>query len=417
MLVHGLGGDRWGDFAHWAAHSEEAAPLREHFQLWNFSHPVSGVTAPIGFSSAYPSFPESIVAYLARFLADAESNGVEVEGETYYFPSGPYAMLTHSQGGIKARAFMLNYPEQADRVFAVVTLGCPHMGSPWATPEWVRHTLSTLGLTNEFLGEKIIEGALAELILNGYFNVKRQSDLDTGWGNFDMQGGFGIPTRDFATWYWPWGLREATVSARDANLTYARELPDIADQTFEPPELFDTYCGGLDLITPSERGEMHLDKFFVYASYIDVIDDFTRMLAGMGWDDYDDRMTMNGGLRLVQILMGLVESSGSVYPLGAYHVGDGFVPIQSQLLMDGAETELLYKTKIVRGWEVPVQPIELKEDVIQAHTLALPERIRILRGWSHLDTVTGRYRPEVGHSELFQGVLDDLLSVLPEASR
>ena len=47
------------------------------------------------------------------------------------------------------------------------------------------------------------------------------------------------------------------------------------------------------------------------------------------------------------------------------------------------------------------------------HTLALPERLRILKGWSHLDTITGRYCLESGRSELFPRVVEDLLSVMP----
>ncbi len=413
VLIHGMVSDRWTDFAHWAEHSDEAAQLREHFQLWNFSHPGTGVTAPIGFSSAYPSFSESVVAYLARFIADAERDGVDVDGTQYLFPSGPYAILTHSTGGLKARAFLVNYPEHAERVFTVITLGCPHMGTPWATPEWARHTLSRIGLTQEFIGEKILQGLLAELVLNGYFNTQRQGDLDTGWANFDAASGFGIPTRKFISWYWPWELRQITVSPRDANHTFARELPGIEDDTFEPPELFDTYCGGLDLITPGERGGMHLDKFFVYASYIDIADDITRALNGVSPDDYESRDTLNGGLRLVQALMAVVESEQASYPHGAYRVGDGFVPVQSQLLLDGTEGMLLYETRAIGAWTVPAMPTQLRESVIHAHTLALPERLRILKGWSHLDTITGRYEVESRHSEFFQRVLEDLLSVLP----
>ncbi len=415
ILIHGMVSDRWTDFAHWAEHSDEAAAFRAHFQLWNFSHPGTGVTAPIGFSSAYPSFSESVVAYLARFIENAETHGVELEGKRYVFPSGPYAMVAHSAGGLKARAFLVNYPEHAERVFAVVTLACPHTGTPWGTPEWVRHTLSGIGFTREFIGEKIFQGLLAELALNGYFNIQRQGDLDVGWANFDAAGGFGIPTRTFRAWLWPWNLHEITLSPRDANLTCARELSGIADETFEPSELFDTYCGGLDLITPAERGGMHLDKFFVYAGYIDAADDITRALNGSVPDDHENRYTMNSALRLVQQVMSTVESAGASYPIGTYRVGDGFVPLQSQLLLDGTETERVYETQVIRGREIPVFPTRLREDLLRAHTLALPDRIRILKGWSHLDTITGRYRPESGQSALFPRVVDDLLSVLPVA--
>ena len=158
---------------------------------------------------------------------------------------------------------------------------------------------------------------------------------------------------------------------------------------------------------------MHLDKFFVYASYIDIADDITRALNGVSPDDYESRDTLNGGLRLVQALMAVVESEQASYPHGAYRVGDGFVPVQSQLLLDGTEGMLLYETRAIGAWTVPAMPTQLRESVIHAHTLALPERLRILKGWSHLDTITGRYEVESRHSEFFQRVLEDLLSVLP----
>ncbi len=413
VLIHGMMSDRWNDFTHWAEHSDEAAAFREHFQLWNFSHPGAGVTAPIGFSAAYPAFSESVVAYLARFIQKAEADGVEREGKRYVFPPGPYALLAHSAGGLKARSFLVNFPEHAQRVFAVVALGCPHMGTPWGTPEWVRHTLNSIGFTREFIGEKIFQGLLAELTLNGYFNMKRQGDLDMGWANYDAAGGFGIPTRTFRAWFWPWHLREITLSPRDANLSYARELEGIDDETFEPAELFDTYCGGLDLITPVERGGMHLDKFFIYAGYLDVAEDITRLLNALAPDEHENRYTMNSALRLVQQLMSTVESAGASYPIGAYRVGDGFVPLQSQLLLDGTETERIYETRLIHGWEIAEFPTKLREEVIFEHTLALPERIRILKGWSHLDTITGRYSPESGRSGLFPRVVDDLLSAMP----
>jgi len=413
VLIHGSGDDRWGDFSHWAQYSDEAALLRKHFQVWNFSHPMSGVAAPIGLSRDYPAFSESVVAALDGYIAEAEEDGVLVDGERYFFSKGPYAILTHSQGGIKARALLVNYPEHAERVFAVVSLNCPHMGTPWATPEWVRHTLSKVGLTRRLTLEKIFQGVLAEGVLRGYINVDRQSDLDTGWANFDRAGGFGIPTRTFSAWYWGGGIKNVTLSPCDANQTNARELPGIADETFEPPALLDVYCGGLDCITPSERGGMFLDKFFVYAGYIVFLDDFAGALTGAAPQENAARSVQNSALRTVQLLMTITDSEGSVYPIAAYRVGDGFVPLQSELLLDGAETALIYKTRKFLGWEVPVFPTELREDLIREHTLALPEKLRILRGWSHLDTITGRYNPETGHSELFQQVLDDLLSVLP----
>ena len=96
-------------------------------------------------------------------------------------------------------------------------------------------------------------------------------------------------------------------------------------------------------------------------------------------------------------------------------VGDGFVPLQSQLMLDGKEDQFIYETRDVLGWTVPRLPIRLNMDVINEHTLGDPDKIRIWPGWSHLDTVTGRYNKETGHSELFVQIGEDLMGVLPES--
>ena len=111
--------------------------------------------------------------------------------------------------------------------------------------------------------------------------------------------------------------------------------------------------------------------------------------------------------------MGFVPSAGADWPMSPYRMGDGFVPLQSQLMLDGKETIPVYKTHEVLGWRVPVLPFTPDLELIAQHTLADPERIRIWPGWSHLDTVTGRYNQETGHSELFIQVAADLASVLP----
>ncbi|MCF6285434.1 MAG: hypothetical protein L3K26_09620, partial [Candidatus Hydrogenedentes bacterium] len=147
LMIHGAGTDRWGEFTHWVRSSPEAAEFRANFQLWSFSHNMAGINAPIGFDPDCPDYEESIVAYLARFLEEATEVGAPTINEIYKFPSdGPMTIITNSHGALKARAFMINYPEYGDRVLGAVTLGGPHTGTPWATPEWLRFTASRFGL-------------------------------------------------------------------------------------------------------------------------------------------------------------------------------------------------------------------------------------------------------------------------------
>jgi pimeloyl-ACP methyl ester carboxylesterase len=416
VLIHGMGTDRWADFIHWAAHSPDAETFRRRYQVWNYPHPTEGVNAAIGYRRDFPGFGESIVAYLDRFILSAMSDGVETDGVRCFFPEGRYCILTHSEGGLVARAFLNNFPEQAERVLAVVTLSAPHLGSPWATPEWVRHTATRLGFSARKILGRTLEATVAQFLLTSYFSTSKQSDLDLGWVNYDAAGGLGLPCKDFQVFRCKRDLVTLTVSPRDANQTGARELPGCADNTFEPAAPLSPYCGGLDEITPATRGEMGLDKFFLYAAYIvpheGSVQQTVRNLFGT--QDPLQIAIETLGLNILQSLMGVVLTPGTDVPLGAYLMGDGLCPVQSQLMLDGRETDLVYKTATVFGWRIPALPFEPRMDVIREHTLADPARIRILRGWNHFETVSGRYNVLTGHSDLFGRIAEDLLSV-PDA--
>lgn len=416
ILLHGLSTDFWDVFEQWASDSDEAAEFRKQFQLWKYLTPNEGVNAAVGYSSAYPGFDESLAAYLNRFIVNAEENGSEgTDGETYYFPEGPFCMLTHSQGGVTARAFLANFPDLADRCLGVVTLSAPHTGSPGATPEWVRYTLAKLGPSRRQIFPQPLRGAFAGFLLDNYLSTQRQSDMDMGWANFDAQGIGGIPTRHFRTWIPLRGFEWRTLSARDANITDARQLPGYDDDTFEPAELLSNYCGGIDEITPSTRGEMNMHKFFLYAGYLE---------PGSNWDELRDQaeqaygggntgLYYNAALRVLSALMAQIETNGSRPPLGTFLLSDGFVPLQSQLMLDGLEEKPIYKTRVVKGRTLPLRPFTPRQKLIREHTLANPGRLRILEGWSHYDTITGRYNADTKSSPLFPMVAEDLLSVLP----
>lgn len=411
ILVHGAATDRWAEFIHWATFSPEAGEFRANYQVWNFRHEMAGINAPMGFDPGCPVFEESIAAHLARFLHGAETEGVEEDGVRCWFPPGPFSMMAHSSGALKARAFLVNFPDYAARVTACVTLGSTHLGTPIATMEWNRHTISRLGIGRLNLLDRVME----LLVAINYFSISNQSDLDAGWLNNDREGGKGIPFRRFMTWTRADGYHRRVLSPRDANRTDARTLPGFEeDVTFEPKEPLDTFCGGLDLITPAERGGLHTDKLFLYASYygrdFDLFGTLRRSGDGLmpGWLN----LAENIGLWTVALLVNLFESPGGRYPLGVHALGDGFVPLQSQLFMDGRETAPLYKTRSRFGWTVPDFPLRPDMDLIREHTLANPDRIRLFPGWSHLETVTGRYNKTTGHSELFSMVAEDLLGVL-----
>lgn len=413
ILVHGLSTDFWEAFETWAADSDDADIFRQTFQLWKYLTPNDGVNAAVGFGTDYAGFDESLAAYLNRFIEKAETEGTRgTDGNRYFFPEGPFCMLTHSQGGVTARAFLANFPAKAERCLGVVTLSAPHMGSPGATPEWVRYTLADLGIPPVFL-RQIIRGNVSDFVVNAYLSTERQSDMDMGWANFDADGIGGIPTRQFRAWFPGQGFQLRTLSPRDANLTDARATPGIDDETFEPTELLPNYCGGMDLITPETRGGMNMDKFFLYGAYLQPGADLPELIQQLRDADNRDGSIYNVVLRLLSLLMGRMQSAGSNPPLGVYLLNDGFVPLQSQLMLDGKETRLLYKTTQIGPIVLPKRPLSPRTRLIRQHTLANPDRIRILEGWSHYDTVTGRYNPATKTSPLFSQVANDLLSVVP----
>ncbi|MBI5093970.1 MAG: hypothetical protein HZB26_16205 [Candidatus Hydrogenedentes bacterium] len=418
VLIHGQSMDRWGNFIDWASTcgEPEAVQFRRSFQIWNYLHSNIGVDAAIGYSPDYPAFGESIAAYLDRFITAAIVDGVDAGGKRHYFPPGPFGIVTHSQGGLIGRAFLTNFPEHATRVFGVVTLSAPHLGTPWATPEWVRSTVNRVSLSRPAAnGGIMLQGLFCHTALTAYFSTAKQSDLDMGWVNLDQASGLGIPQTQLRTWKPGRGFVTLRLSPRDSSQTLARALPGYSDTTFEPETLLSTYCGGLDEIVPQFRGDLCLERFFLYGSYVEPDGSAWQALNSAGKVIYDTRTAAgeNALLGVANVLMGLVPSPGADAPAGAYRVSDGFVPLQSQLMLDGREGGLIYEVSRSCGRYVPVCPIRLKKELLRAHTLANPDRIRVLPGYSHLDTGIGKYDAKTRHSELFAMVARDLLSVAP----
>lgn len=411
VLIHGATNDRWAEFTHWAEHSPEAEAFRRDFSLWNFRHEMFGMDGAIGYDRDCPSYSESISAYLRRFLEQAETQGVEADGGRHTFPPGPFALLTHSSGSQKAQAFLVNNPDYAERVFVWVTLGPCHTGTPIATMEWDLHTLSRLGLGR---ANPLFAG-FRWLLDRNYLTDKRQADMDSGWLNTDRAGGQGIPLRRFKTTESGGRRKERVLSPRDAARSDARGLAGFEeDTTFFPDPRSETWCGGADLVAPAFRGDRHTDRLIIHASYTDgklrLFDLLRRSNDGV----VDGRTVFMEGLALAICgrLMGLFDSASGGWPMGAYQLNDGFIPLQSQVLLDGRQAASVFETRTVLGRTQPDRPLRPNLDVIAEHTLAPPENIRIWKNWSHLETVTGRYNVRTGKSAYFTAVAADLSSAL-----
>jgi len=414
ILIAGTNDPRWEDFIHWASYSSEAAELRHHYQIWDYRHPFRGVDVAVGFSRDYPAFDESMVAYLDRSIRTAETAGVETDGTRYYFPEGPYAIFGHCHGGLVARAFLANFPEHAQRVLAVISVNGPHLGTPIATREWVSCTLSNVGLGGSRFWGKALDATLVPLLYQAMLSTDRQCDMDMGWANYDAESGFGLPETEFSV-FREWRIKHLTLSPRDANRTEARDHWKYADSTFVPQQRLSTYCGGLDAIMPAQRGALGLDKFFLYGSYQipgdGVVAQYMRNSHGV--QSWLRSALETVGMALTHELINMMPSASEQPHLSPYILNDALVPLQSMLMLDGSEGDLVYETRTVDGQRVPNPDYIPRMDLINAHTLANPDRIRILRGWNHLETVTGRYDKRSGSSALFSMISDDLISMLP----
>ena len=414
VLIHGMKTDRWAAFIHWATYSSEAAAFREKFQVWDFFHENFGINVAVGYSKDYPAFEESIVAYLDRFLKTAISHGVETDGVRSYFPAeGPFCLMSDSTGGLTALAFLRNFPDQAARIPRVIALSPTMTGTPGCTPEWLRHTTSRIQIAFPETMQILIQSSLANALLYGFMDERCQSDLDAGWANLDARGGSGIPTKTFRSWLGGLSIERITLSPRDANSTDARTLPGYNDNTFEPQLPLTTYCGGLDAILPATQGDPLLEKFYLYASYMDHIEN----IAGFTYSSSKALLSSGEifletlGALAANAVMTTVATQDSDFPLGTYLLNDGLVPLQSQLMLDGAQTEFIYETKTVNGWRFPVEPFRPRMNLIRRHTLANPDHLRLLINWTHLDTVTGRYNVRTKSSTLFSMVAKDLISI------
>jgi hypothetical protein len=257
---------------------------------------------------------------------------------------------------------------------------------------------------------------VAEFLLSSQLSTELQGDLDMGWLNQDTRGGFGLPVARFSAWRPDAGFLTLSLSPRDANRNGARLLPGYDDGTFEPEALLPTYCGALDDITPARRGEFGTDKFFLYGTYLDVFEDCSELLAN-GLDFWEQLMsvdlTENGSLALLNAVLAVTPAGTGDALLGCYAVNDGLVPLQSQLMLDGTETELIYETHEAPQGPVIALPVAVRKALVAEHTLARPDRLRIVPGMSHVDIVFGGYDPGTGQSALFARVAGDLLSVVP----
>lgn len=397
------------NFIHWAAHSPEATDVRAHFQLWRCGLPSEGINAPIGYDSASPVFIESEVFWVSKMLDAATAEGVETDGIRHYFPAeGPIAVFAMSQGGLKIRAFMLHFPDYGERIYAVASMGTPHLGTPWATHEWVRYTASRIGTGKPTVWELIGEAA----IYAGLNPVDQQFQRDLGWLNLDN----GIPYREFTAWSLFGGIHERVLSPRDCTVTNAWEDPRYpGDTTIEPPGILDTYCGGMDLITPAFRGDKYADRFFLYGAYFNRYDRLGDILdvARSGERDFGGYMFETVQFRVFQEVMGLIETNGTEWPLTSYRLGDGQVPLQSHLMLDGQEGPYIYQTYSVNGWRYPKLPLEVDMDLVRTHTLGDPDKIRVYRGLTHQDLIQGMYNSETGRSETYEQVAADLLGAHP----
>jgi hypothetical protein len=402
------------NFIHWAVNSPEAAEVRSQFQLWRCGLPSAGINAPIGYDANSPVFNESEVYWVNKMLDEATSEGVETDGVLHFFPeSGPIAVFAMSQGGLKIRAFMLHFPHYGERIYAVACMSSPHLGTPWATHEWTRYTASRIGTGKPTALELIVELT----ILIDLNPVDTQFQRDMAWLNLEAAVGGGIPYREFMSWSILQGEHMRVLSPRDSSETLAWYNPDFpGDTSIEPPGPLITYCGGMDLITPTNRGDLYMDRFFLYGAYLIENQGWSHHLsaAQSGLRDAGAYWIETSKFRLFNSIMQHIETNNTEWPLTSFRLNDGQVPLQSQLMLDGLEGPYIYKTEVEQGWRYPKEPLELDMDLVRAHTLADPDKIRVFPGLSHQDLIQGLYDKETAKSDIYTQVGEDILGAHPQ---
>ena len=391
VLIHGAGSykkpqyARWDRFVEWAQNG--GLDLEDRYQLWWFLHDSDG--RPVGYDFGRPG--ENTANNTREFVDQLKARRAESDPAKRFPPSTQqFLIIAHSRGGLVARMFTENYP---DEVMAVLTLATPHHGSPYAVPDWFFHLIR-----RNFNFLKPHQNRAAEQVLllvyrsPWGFDWWEPGQADLAWDDFDGTGyGYGIPYRrfDLLTVFSGGSTLLHTLSANDAGRPYN---PLIKDTDLHLPGL---YAGGRqpgttlwDIAQKSpESTQMH--KFILYGGYgaggntnINKFSETFRETTFWEWGE-------SGILAALAAIMESFETEGEC--VSHFAANDGMVPLQSALCLKGSTTEPIYQTYRFLGlFDRIKDPLVL--DGVQARLPIPVARVHYqeFEGYNHLDMVTGR---------------------------
>ena len=416
ILVHEWKAERAGAFedaacAGWSKFLNHLlTPDVEH--LYSFYIFFHDTTKPVGFDGS------GNAAELGRAI------------DTSSIPkTSPIGLIGHSRGGLVARAFLNMYQDGSygERVFAVLTLGTPHRGSPLGVPDWAlwslreyRHDELQDCLLNLFYNNTTDPTIVCvyhpakipvPITASPQFNIFERGALDLAWDNADG------PSRGI-----PYALNFTiksqqpiavgnvhTLSVLDGNVSGATMPVDEPDQDVHRSR----ESGSLADLNARERFR---SRIIPYAGYLS---DLTHNVVSVGKAISSTVAAADSEairLRFTAQLLAAIDSKDST--LGMFWASDGAVPVQSALfLAESAMSELPYETttpKLCEGSnrdcskDAIAFPLNLKTFASSAPS----KRYRPLADFNHSQLRDGKDDDPKETDKLFESIRTDLADAL-----
>ena len=407
VLIHGAGSykkpeyARWDRFVEWARNG--GLDLDNRYQLWWFLH--DSVGRPVGYDFGRPG--ENKPNNTREFADQLEARRAESDPAKRFPPSAQqFLIVAHSRGGLVARMFTENYP---DEVMAVLTLATPHHGSPYAVPDWFFHLIRL-----NFLAADAKQ--VLQLVYTWGFDWWEPGQADLAWDDFDGTGfSYGIRYREFnlLTVFSGGSTLRHVLSSNYAGRPYD---PNIDDDDLHLPGL---YAGGrqpgttLWDITQKSPESAQIHKFILYGGYGAGGNTNINPFSPTFRDPTFRERLESEALAALAAIMESFETKGEC--VSHFAANDGMVPLQSALCLKGSPTEPIYQTYRFLGlFDRIKDPLVL--DGVQARLPIPVARVRYqeFEGYNHLDMVTGRLSnvTSIDDNILFTYIGADLLSTI-----
>ncbi len=245
-----------------------------------------------------------------------------------HYPAGTRVLfVAHSRGGLVVRAFM-NHEHQGDDVLGLITLGTPHHGSPLAVPDWVAYAwIDRFGLDILSLGcyDTIIDTEPTPGLGRLHrFDPDELGSLNLAWDNADNA------LADSTARLFP-----VTISNdgwMQTTPTDANQLSSSTDVTVFYGNPYKDMSGTLAYLNQTEQYHAKIAAFAAYDVLLLNNIDLLAVCGGQATAATTGLTPEHLGLSAVTVFQSQMSNTAS--GAAVYHANDGFVPLQSALLLD-----------------------------------------------------------------------------------